>query len=63
LNTDYFYCYSPRLKDRLLDEGERFICVGLNENTRKKFWLFENTPKLAEVMGVWRREKAEFRRE
>lgn len=61
MNRDYFYCYSPRLKDRLLDEGERFICVGLNENTRKKFWLFENTPKLAEVMNVWRREKAKFK--
>lgn len=63
MNRDYFYCYSPRLKDRLLDEGERFICVGLNENTRKKFWLFKQTTNLGEVMDAWRREKAELKSE
>ena len=60
MNNDYFYCYSPRLKDRLLLEGERFICVGLHEITRKKFWLFENTEKLSKVMDAWRAEKAQF---
>ena len=63
MNNDYFYCYSPRLKNRLLEEGERFICVGLNEDTRKKFWLFENTSKLSEVMDAWRREKADLKRD
>lgn len=37
---DFFFCYSPRLKQRLLDAGERFICVGINESTQRKFWLF-----------------------
>lgn len=51
----FFYCYSPPLKDRLLDKGERFICVGLHEKTRKKFWLFERTDNLNEVLTEWGR--------
>lgn len=58
--NDYFFCYSPRLKDRFLDEGERYICVGLNEHTRKKFWLFENTASLNRILDDWRAEKIEM---
>lgn len=50
--TDYFFCYSPRLKGRLLDAGLRFICVGINESTGRKFWLFEQTPKLSELLAA-----------
>lgn len=60
--NDYFYCYSPRLKSRLLDEGERFICVGINEKSGRKFWLFKNSEKLNGVLDAWRREKAEMMR-
>lgn len=53
MNNDYFYCYSPQLKKRLLDAGERFICVGLNESTQRKFWLFKQGDALAEVLVDW----------
>lgn len=49
----FFYCYSPKLKARLLDAGERFICVGLHETTHKKFWLFPQTERLSEVLTEW----------
>lgn len=49
--NDYFFCYSPRLKDRLLDAGERYICVGLNESTKRKFWLFPQSDALGEVIA------------
>ena len=49
-NLTYFYCYSPRLKQRLIDAGERFICVGLNESTGRKFWLFPQNERLSEVI-------------
>lgn len=51
--SDYFFCYSARLKNRLLDAGERYICVGLNESTMRKFWLFKQTDSLAEVLESW----------
>ena len=57
MNRNYFYCYSPKLKGRLLNEGERFICVGINENTGKKFWLFEQSEKLSEVLTEWKQRK------
>jgi len=53
MNNDFFYCYSPQLKARLLDEGERFICAGLNESTMRKFWLFKQNDKLSEVLAEW----------
>ena len=52
-NETYFYCYSPQLKTKLLTEGERFICVGLNESTQRKFWLFKQTEALGEVLAKW----------
>lgn len=60
-NESYFYCYSPQLKTKLLAEGERFICVGLNESTQRKFWLFKQTDLLGEVLAKWsdsRRQQA-----
>ena len=49
--SDYFFCYSARLKNRLLDAGERYICVGLNESTKRKFWLFPQSDTIGEVIA------------
>lgn len=35
-----FFCYSKRLKRALEANGYRHICIGLNERTGDKFWLF-----------------------
>ena len=40
---DYLYCYSVRLRDFLLDDGHKYICVGINEKSNTRFWLFEKT--------------------
>lgn len=48
---DYFFCYSPNLKGRLLDAGLRYICVGKNESTGRNFWLFEQSPALSEALS------------
>lgn len=53
-NTTYFYCYSPRLKAELNAAGIRFICVGLNESTGRKFWLFEQTDDLSSVIAAFK---------
>lgn len=53
MNNDYFYCYSPNLKAKLLTAGERFICVGINETTQRKFWLFAQSDRLSEVLSEW----------
>ena len=53
-NSAYFYCYSPRLKSALLTAGERYICVGINESTGRKFWLFPQTERLGAELIKWR---------
>lgn len=55
--TSYFYCYSPILKARLIDAGERYICVGLHEKTGRKFWLFIQTDKLGDILAEWSARK------
>lgn len=41
-----FFCYSPRLKRALEAHGFNYICVGINERTQTKFWLYEGTDEL-----------------
>ncbi|MEH6941662.1 hypothetical protein [Bacillus sp. JJ722] len=55
--NNYFYCYSPKLKTRLLEMGERFICVGLHETTGRKFWLFAKSETVDAVLAEWRANK------
>jgi hypothetical protein len=38
--TDYLYCYSPAMFHYLRSRGHRYICVGVNERTGGRFWLF-----------------------
>lgn len=44
----FFFCYSARLKRALDANGFRYICVGLNERTGSKFWLYAGTDALNE---------------
>lgn len=42
----FFFCYSARLKRALEANGFRHICVGLNERTNQKFWLYVGSQEL-----------------
>lgn len=42
----FFFCYSARLKRALESHGFQYVCVGINERTQGKFWLFVGTPEL-----------------
>ena len=53
----YFYCYSKPLKDFLLNSGERFINKSVHEKTQKKYWLFEGTEQLNNLLAEWRLRK------
>lgn len=41
-----FFCYSERLKNALVANGFKYICVGINERTNSRFWLFWGTNEL-----------------
>lgn len=53
----YFYCYSYPLKTFLIENGLRYITHSVNQNTQKKFWVFEGTDELNRLLDVWRVRK------
>ena len=48
----YFYCYSYNLKCFLIENGQRFITSSINKKTNKKFWIFEGTTELNELLSI-----------
>lgn len=50
---DFFYCYSPRMSEFIRAKGIKFICVGLNENSGKRFWQYERGAKLDAAISEW----------
>lgn len=50
----YFYCYSYNLKCFLIENGQRFITSSINKKTNKKFWVFEGTTELNELLSIWK---------
>jgi len=50
---DFLYCYSVKLRDFLVNKGHRYICVGLNERSDTRFWLFEKTDDVKESLDEY----------
>lgn len=51
---DFFYCYSPKLKRFLVENGVEYFHRGLNEKTEKYFWVFNRKDeKLGEYLTAW----------
>ncbi|HFK1549174.1 TPA: hypothetical protein ACGXMZ_005099 [Bacillus albus] len=47
----YFFCYSINLLEFLrFEKGERFICTAFHDKTMKRFWLFERTEELNQLL-------------
>lgn len=54
MTNHYFYCYSYPLKEFFLKNGLRYISSGFNCNTNKKYWVFESSDKITELLQYWR---------
>lgn len=46
---DFLFVYSSTLYHFLKANGQRYVCTGLHEKSRNKFWLF---PKTSEVKSL-----------
>lgn len=57
MENKYFYCYSKPLKDFLLGNDLRYIIKSVHEKTNKKYWLFEGTEQLNQLLTEWRLRK------
>ncbi len=53
----YFYCYSYPLKEFFVSNGEQVILSSIHEKTKKKFWVFNSTDRITELLFKWRNSK------
>lgn len=53
----YFYCYSWPLKEFLISNGQNSIVSGIHPNTGKKYWVFEGTEILNNLLTEWKLRK------
>ncbi len=44
MQNGFYYCYSANLYEFLRDHDQRYISVGLNENTLRKFCNMRERP-------------------
>ena len=56
MNT-HFFCYSYPLKEYFVKNGLQYITSAINQNTGKKYWLFEGCEKLNNLLAIWRSNK------
>lgn len=52
----YFYCYSYNLKCFLVNNGVHFITHSIHTSTNKKFWVFESSDRITELLTQWREQ-------
>lgn len=50
----YFYCYSWPLKEFLIKNGQTSIVAGKHPKTDKKYWVFEGTEQLNNLLTEWK---------
>lgn len=49
------------MKKALTFNGFKYICVGINKNTKSKFWLFEGTKELNNFKdNLYQKERDKF---
>jgi hypothetical protein len=45
------------LKDFFVENGLRYIVKAIHEKTKKKYWVFESSEKIDELLTEWRLRK------
>lgn len=60
---NYFYCYSYRLMYYIKANGVNYINYGFNKNNHLKFYLFERTKELNEILTEWSKLKEKKKNE
>ena len=50
----YFYCYSWPLKEFLIKNGQASIVSGIHPTTNKKYWVFDGTNELNNLLTKWK---------
>lgn len=48
-----FYCYSKRLMYFLKSMEMPYVSFGVNHNTNTKYWTFEKSERLDDLIKIW----------
>lgn len=57
-NVGVFVCHSrPLVRFLSKEKGLRYVVVGLNPNTKSKFWVFIQTEALGKALVEWKETK------
>jgi hypothetical protein len=51
--SNFFYCYSVRMKDFLKSQGLNYINKALNPNSGRPYFLFEKSKILDDAIIKW----------
>ncbi len=57
VTENYFFCYDAKLMGVCKRAGFDYITCAIHEASGNKFWLFERTPELQEVIINYRTNK------
>ena len=52
-----FYCYSKNLRDYFKENGIRYLNTNVNQSTNKRYWLYEGTKELNDLLAIWRNNR------
>lgn len=55
--NNYFYCYSNRMAHFIRAFNIKYINVGVNLSTNTKYYLFEKSKKLDEIISLYNKVK------
>lgn len=55
--NDTFYCYSNRLSFFIRSFGIKYIDVGINAKTKTRYYLFEKSKKLDDIISLYNEVK------
>lgn len=60
MENTIFYCYSDRLHYFLMGLKFKYLSVGVNKNTNKKYWVFEKSEMLDTAILLYNSVKHKY---
>lgn len=52
-----FYCYSRNLRDYFTKHDIKYLNTNINPSTNKRYWMYEGTEQLNNLLKTWRTNK------
>ena len=60
MENDKFYCYSTRLSYFIRSFNIKYLYVGINKNTKAKYYIFKKSERLDKIIELYNNVKHEY---